>query len=276
MVDGCDRKHYCKGYCMAHYERLRLNGSPGPASVQERGRTGCAASGCPKPHYSLGYCQTHYERFKVKGTVEDSAFQSYGQTGCKAEGCEAPHFRRGYCMKHDYRMRAWGTTDDPPPRPVECSAEGCGRRCFAKGKFAGLCKKHAERMRLYGFTDDPRPSLRERFLAKAIQNDGCWGWDGSLTDEGYGRIMVSGRPRGAHVVAYELFVGPIPEGAEVDHVCHSRDLGCPGGPACPHRRCSNPDHLEAVTPDENKRRAVVNQRALKAKLPVSMQHFGSF
>lgn len=43
---------------------------------------------------------------------------------------------------------------------------------------------------------------------------------------------------GAHRVAYELFVGPIPDGLELDHLCRVRN-------------CINPDHLEAVTHQVN-------------------------
>lgn len=61
----------------------------------------------------------------------------------------------------------------------------------------------------------------------------------------YGQIQrwLNGRwcPDTAHRVSYELFVGPIPEGYDVDHLC--------GQPLC-----VRPSHLEAVTPSENRRR----------------------
>jgi hypothetical protein len=44
--------------------------------------------------------------------------------------------------------------------------------------------------------------------------------------------------RYAHRWSYEHFVGPIPEGLHIDHLCRVR-------------RCVNPDHLEPVTPKEN-------------------------
>jgi hypothetical protein len=75
---------------------------------------------------------------------------------------------------------------------------------------------------------------------------GCWLWDGQVDREGYGRFKVSGRRRAAHRVAYELMIGPIGSGLEIDHVCHTRDETCDGGSACLHRRCVNPEHLEAV------------------------------
>src|SRR5213593_3886465 len=88
-------------------------------------------------------------------------------------------------------------------------------------------------------------TLRERFMAKVEISDGCWPWLGSKTAKGYGRIQTGLRspaghyaPVPAHRVAYELFIGPIPEGLHVDHLCKN-----PG--------CVNPAHLEPVTNREN-------------------------
>lgn len=90
-------------------------------------------------------------------------------------------------------------------------------------------------------------------LAKP-QANGCWLWTGLHgTRDGYGKFQPSpGQPKVmAHRWAYEVYVGPIPEGHQIDHKCHSEDADCPGGPGCPHRRCVNPAHLEAVTASEN-------------------------
>ena len=86
-------------------------------------------------------------------------------------------------------------------------------------------------------------SLRDRLLAKAIINPetGCWEWTANRSQDGYGRIKVSGRKVKAHRVSYELTYGPIPEGLQIDHLCRVR---------C----CINPAHLEAVTSRENMRR----------------------
>ncbi|WP_203687684.1 hypothetical protein [Streptomyces sp. SID14515] len=74
----------------------------------------------------------------------------------------------------------------------------------------------------------------------------CWLWTNALDRDGYGVIMAPGRDS-AHRAAYLAFVGAIPADRVLDHVCHSRDQACPGGSTCPHRRCVNPAHLEAVT-----------------------------
>lgn len=93
-----------------------------------------------------------------------------------------------------------------------------------------------------------------RLLAIAGRHtaDECWPWDGPLDRYGYGKFRQGGRSRLAHRVAYENFVGPIPQGLTLDHTCH--DQSCTLGDSCPHRACVNPSHLEPVTVKENVRR----------------------
>lgn len=82
----------------------------------------------------------------------------------------------------------------------------------------------------------PPKSAEERFHEKYVvdADSGCWLWTGALTD-GYGRFRYgTGRATcGAHCYAYELFVGPIPDGLVIRHRCRVR-------------ACVNPAHLEAV------------------------------
>jgi HNH endonuclease len=82
---------------------------------------------------------------------------------------------------------------------------------------------------------------------------GCWPWQGNINDAGYGRRSVGagGRQIRAHRLVYELLVGLIPDGFQVDHLCHTDDKTCRTGPKCPHRRCVNPAHLEPVPALEN-------------------------
>lgn len=87
---------------------------------------------------------------------------------------------------------------------------------------------------------------------------GCWEWDAPCAD-GYGRIWWEGRSVYPHRLAYQLYVGPIPDGLHIDHTCHDPAV-CLGGPSCPHRGCVNPDHLEPVTHAENTRRGGNAQR----------------
>lgn len=85
--------------------------------------------------------------------------------------------------------------------------------------------------------------LPARIAAKiVIDENGCWIWTGASADGGYGSLWFGGRTRRVHRVVYELLVGPIPEGLDLDHV---RARGCQS------RACANPAHLEPVTEQEN-------------------------
>jgi len=73
--------------------------------------------------------------------------------------------------------------------------------------------------------------------------NGCWNWTGPRGGRGhYGSITLPGRRSAyAHRWAYEHYVGPIPDGLEIDHLCRNT-------------LCVNPDHLEAVTHKVNMQR----------------------
>jgi len=53
----------------------------------------------------------------------------------------------------------------------------------------------------------------------------CWLWTGRLDPKGYGRIDITvgryDRPQLAHRIGYELQVGPIAIGLELDHLCRN-------------------------------------------------------
>jgi len=110
----------------------------------------------------------------------------------------------------------------------------------------------------------------QRFVAKVDTTgdpSGCWRWTAGTDRDGYGRFLAR-RPAGwsyvqAHRWAWEAEHGPIPLGLTLDHRCHTHDLDCPGGRHCRHRRCVRPDHLEAVTSAENRRRAHARRAARK-------------
>lgn len=69
--------------------------------------------------------------------------------------------------------------------------------------------------------------------------DECWDDDqGWLTHNGYRMVWFEGGKRIAHRLSYEHFVGPIPDGLVIDHLCRNR-------------ACWNPLHMEAVTNEEN-------------------------
>ncbi len=75
---------------------------------------------------------------------------------------------------------------------------------------------------------------------KIFPNNPCWLWIGAK-GRGYGIISFNGKARTAHRVWYELNVGQLKEGLELDHLCKNS-------------LCVNPEHLEQVTHSENCRR----------------------
>jgi hypothetical protein len=80
-------------------------------------------------------------------------------------------------------------------------------------------------------------SIRRFFSHVNGLPDGCWLWTASTDQGGYGKY----RRMQAHRYAYELFIGDIPPGLEMDHLCRMRE-------------CVNPFHVEPVTHAENMRR----------------------
>ncbi len=85
---------------------------------------------------------------------------------------------------------------------------------------------------------------------KSGEGQGCWEWTAYKSPEGYGRSRL-GKKRLAHRIAYELLVGPVPEGLQLDHLCRNRS-------------CVNPAHLEPVTSRENTARGITLAAAQSA------------
>ena len=98
----------------------------------------------------------------------------------------------------------------------------------------------------------PQPLTLDRLLAKVSRNaEGCWLWTGWINDNGYGEIISFGKKIRAHRAMYQLVVGLIPEELVLDHLCRVR-------------HCVNPEHLEAVTHQQNILRGV-GAAAINAK-----------
>jgi hypothetical protein len=87
-----------------------------------------------------------------------------------------------------------------------------------------------------------RISIVQRFWKHVEITPSCWLWTASVISTGYGQIFSEpGKMMLAHRLSYELHVGPIPPGSELDHLCRNP-------------KCVNPEHLEAVSHYENVRR----------------------
>lgn len=162
----------------------------------------CAVDGCENGGYlSRGWCKMHYARVRRHGhpgTSEKQHSVSNAGKVCAVESCEAPVRSRGYCNSHYKRLSKYGS---PTGGPI-------------------------------------RPTSRERFESKIHKTADCWEWGGTIYNTGYGKFTVGKKAFLAHRYSYELYVGEVPEGLVIDHLCRNR-------------RCVNPDHLEPVTNEEN-------------------------
>lgn len=82
----------------------------------------------------------------------------------------------------------------------------------------------------------------ERFISRiSIAASGCWEMNGWHDRDGYAHFHKSKHQSKAHRISYEFHKGAISKNLTIDHLCKNK---------C----CVNPEHLEAVTAQENGRR----------------------
>lgn len=140
--------------------------------------------------------------------------------------------------------------------PKICSIDGCDRRHYAKS----YCQSHYNRVRDTGVEGPavgrkprarrtPDEALRHR--GWVVAESGCWEWSGA-SSKGRAWISQGQEMVPAYRLAYEAWVGPIPEGI---YVCHH----------CDNPLCINPDHLFLGTHDDNMADMTIKGRSTHGK-----------
>lgn len=130
---------------------------------------------------------------------------------CKIPDCTKVAQRRGWCHMHYCR---WRSTGDP-----------------LKTKQGAWDETAAERLH----------------RNSEVVPSGCIEWTGGHDKDGYGKFSKKGFPDRAHIAAYVVAYGPVPEGCLVRHTCDNPP-------------CINSAHLIAGTFADNAADRVQRER----------------
>lgn len=133
---------------------------------------------------------------------------------CIEPDCGGKHVARGYCINHYSKRKN-------------------------NGEFTDLRPKAKNNRTEEGY----REFIKENVLIN--EETGCWEWQRSKDENGYGQIGYEYRPTRAHRIAYKYFVGPLLKGMHIDHRCRNAS-------------CCNPDHLRQITASGNAQHKVGN------------------
>jgi hypothetical protein len=157
-------------------------------------------------------------------------------------------------MVHRVAYREWaGPIEDGNVIHHLCRSRACFNpdhlEQMSRSDHAKMGKpRYAPVEHTHGYT-----TLKDKLLAfRRVSETGCWEWTGPLHKKGYAHVSADSKCLKVHRVAYEEWVGPIPEGLTIDHLCKNK-------------RCFNPEHLEAVTNAENVKRSAGPHRGGRNK-----------
>lgn len=103
--------------------------------------------------------------------------------------------------------------------------------------------------------------FKERFEEKYIPepNSGCWLWNATINNAGYGMVKRNNKISLAHRASYELYCEEISDGMIV---CHK----------CDNRSCVNPDHLFLGSYKDNTRDMIEKGRRWTGDRSVIMRN----
>lgn len=130
-VDDCERRHYGRGYCQLHYNRVRNTGT---AEKRIHVPKTCAVPDCERqanvPGSARGWCAPHYQRWQRWGDPLGAHEPTVGIAECSITGCAALVIARGWCTKHWTRWDRYGDPEARMPGEVVGGRKicpGCGQ-----------------------------------------------------------------------------------------------------------------------------------------------------
>ena len=146
-VRGCTIKHFCRGYCRAHYDQWRRNGKvrlkTGRRQNNDGTQTPCSVENCYKYVHHNGLCYACFRKSRKTASPI-----------CVFEGCILQARCRGMCNGH---YAQWLRDPQRPLRPLthhrqpgEAPAKCCGPKCDRDAEVKGMCHTHWTQMRRYG------------------------------------------------------------------------------------------------------------------------------
>lgn len=142
-------------------------------------------------------------------------------------------------------MTSFDNSGIVPPAPLAQSEE---QRTF-NPRVRGSKPRRGTTQLLAALPERMRAKITVELCPVAGLDGLCWAWTGAVQSRGYGSFFHGGRAQSTHRLAYELLVGPIPAGLQIDHLCENK-------------RCCNPAHLEPVTGKTNCERTVAARKTL--------------
>ena len=147
----CGRDHYAKGYCTAHYARLK-RGAPVDVPLREQRNSGrrCSVDGCDAELAANGYCFRHLQAWRAHGDPLMRTRAAPGErVACAIDGCDRPSFGHGLCQNHRRSLARDGDPLAPHRRSMtvtHCEVVGCTGEVMAER----MCKLHLRRFRQWG------------------------------------------------------------------------------------------------------------------------------
>lgn len=143
-VPACGRKHYGRGWCRAHYLRMRIHGTL-ELPARTKPPTPCTVEDCTAKAVAKRLCSWHYQQ------TRDTR-----QPVCSVAGCAAPQRAGGLCPNHYAYQRRHGA-----PSP-QYACQGCG------GMFPG----RANTLHCTGCKPSPNVYAQKRKARLAANNVG--------------------------------------------------------------------------------------------------------